>query len=369
MLNMGGPAKVEDVGPFLNRLFSDGMIIQLGKYQKFGAFIAKMRTPRIEKQYAAIGGSPIRKWSELQGREFCKLLDEMSPSTAPHKPYVMFRYADPMTEETLLQMKEDGVERAVAFSQYPMYSCTTTGASLSHLWSEVQRLQLASTFKWSVIDRWNDHPTFIAAVAQRIKLGMLQFDEAAKKNLIILFTAHSLPHKVVNKGDQYSTEISHTVQLVMKHLDYSFPYVLSWQSKVGLLPWLGPSTSDAIKGLAGHGFKNVLAVPIAFTSDHVETLYEIDIEYDKEAQDLGLSGFRRAPSLNDEPLLIQAQAEIVQGHLARNEACVSPQFRINCLACVNPLCRSIVNPIVPFENLKSQMKRESLAAAATAGKA
>lgn len=410
MLNMGGPATVSDVGPFLQRLFSDGMIIQLGKMQKLGEYIAKLRTPKIEKQYAAIGGSPIRKWSELQGREFCKLLDLMRPASAPHKAYVAFAYADPLAEEALAQMRKDGVTRAIAFSQYPMYSCTTTGASLSKLWDEVRKAGLEESITWSVIDRWNDHPAFIAAVAQRIRMGMMQFREEERKDVVVLFSAHSLPHKVVNKGDQYSIEVSHTVQLVMKELEKSlgvaqvttsvmsatsavaatsasfssssspssssassdnpgspFPsvytpamansYVLSWQSKVGLLPWLGPSTSDAIKGLKKNGINNVLAVPIAFTSDHVETLYEIDIEYEKEAQDVGMTGFKRAPSLNDEPLLIQAQADLVATHLDSNEASKSTQFRINCLACVNPNCRSIINPVVPFQSLKTQFKQ------------
>jgi ferrochelatase len=298
MLNMGGPATVPDVGPFLNKLFSDGMIIQLGKMQKIGEFIAKLRTPKIEKQYAAIGGSPIRKWSELQGSEFCKLLDEMRPETAPHKAYVMFAYAEPLTETAIAQMKQDGVTRAIAFSQYPMYSCTTTGASLSKLWDEVRKQQLENSIKWSVIDRWNDHPTFIAAVARRIELGMLQFHEQDRQKVIILFSAHSLPHKVVNKGDQYPGEVSHTVQLVMKYLQQgnkreinkwlNNPYILTWQSKVGLLPWLGPSTGDAIKGLKSKGYNHVLAVPIAFTSDHVETLFEIDIEYQAEAKAVGV---------------------------------------------------------------------------------
>ncbi len=129
MLNMGGPAipTLEKVEDFLTRLFSDNMIINLGKFQWLGKYIAKRRSPKIQEQYKEIGGSPLRKWTELQGQEMCKILDEISPSTAPHKPYAMFRYADPLTEETLDQMAADGVTRAVAFSQYPMYSCTTSG--------------------------------------------------------------------------------------------------------------------------------------------------------------------------------------------------------------------------------------------------
>jgi ferrochelatase len=155
MLNMGGPNDLEEVGPFLKNLFSDGEIITLGPLQDvLGPLISKRRTPAITEQYAQIGGrSPIRKWTEEQGEGMVQHLDNISPETAPHKAYTMFRYAAPLTEETLKQMKDDGVTRAVAFSQYPQFSCTTTGSSLNHLWRELKRLDMGNDFEWSVIDR------------------------------------------------------------------------------------------------------------------------------------------------------------------------------------------------------------------------
>lgn len=344
MMNMGGPEHPKDVGTFLDNLFGDRMIIDLGKFQKLGLWAAKKRTPKIEKQYAAIGGSPIRKWTNAQGEQMAKLLDTMSPETAPHKHYAMFRYAAPYTEDVLKQMKEDGVERAVAFSQYPMYSCTTTGSSITHLWESLEKEGVRGDFKWSVIDRWNDQPTYIKAIANRIKMGLQQFPEDIRGDVMLMFSAHSLPMKVVAKGDQYSQEVGHTTQLVMKELGYSHQYMLAWQSKVGFLPWLVPSTEQSIIKLAKQGKKEILVVPIAFTSDHIETLYEIDIEYKKVASEHGVTHFYSAPSLNDEPLLAQAQAEIVAKHLKKCVNYDTKQYEVKCLDCINPLCRTVQDP-------------------------
>jgi len=139
----------------------DGDLIPL-PFQRFIApIIARRRTPRIEKQYADIGGgSPILRYTKLQGDGMARLLDELHPETAPHKAYVAFRYANPLTEATARQMKEDGVTRAVAFSQYPQYSCSTTGSSLNELYRRGKSGELGNV-EWSVIDRWGTHPGFI----------------------------------------------------------------------------------------------------------------------------------------------------------------------------------------------------------------
>lgn len=217
MLNMGGPATVDDVEPFLLRLFGDSEIIQLGPLQKWlGPLIVKRRLARIQEQYRQIGGSPIRKWTDIQGEAMCHILDKLSPETAPHKHYTCFRYADPLTEEVLAAMKRDGVQRAVAFSQYPQFSCTTTGSSLNHLWRESLRLGMRKQFKWSVIDRWHLHPTFIDAVCRRILMGIEELPEEEQSRATLLFSAHSLPMRVVNRGDPYAQEVGATVSAVIQ---------------------------------------------------------------------------------------------------------------------------------------------------------
>lgn len=359
MMNMGGPATIPEVEPFLSRLFADGEIIQLGPLQNIlGPWIAKRRTPKIEKQYEQIGGSPIRKWTDYQGERMVKLLDAMSPETAPHKHYTCFRYADPLTEETLQAMKADGVTRAVAFSQYPQFSCTTAGSSLNHLWRESARLGMDKDITWSVIDRWPTHPTFIKSVVQRIKMGLEKMPAEERDKTVIMFSAHSLPMKVVNKGDQYAPEVSATAMAVMQEMGMSHPYIVCWQSQVGFLPWLGPQTGEALKALGASGHQSVLTVPIAFTSDHVETLFEIDIEYMEEAHEAGIKHFHRAPALNEEPLFIQAQAEVVAAHLKHGRATDTNQYSLNCPSCTNPMCRSILNPVAPYQNIRTRLACE-----------
>lgn len=201
-------------------------------------------------------------------------MQERYPALGPFKSYIAFRYAPPLTHDALAAMAADGVTRAVAFAQYPQFSCTTTGSSLNHLWRESIRLGQQKSFSWSVIDRWHSHPGFLAAVARRVALGLAQFEPAVRDKVVILFSAHSVPMLTVNKGDAYVNEVAATVSGVMETLRKGVdigdgrtdggkaagaapnvvaasrnPHVLSWQSKVGFLPWMGPSTADVIKGL------------------------------------------------------------------------------------------------------------------------
>lgn len=185
MMNMGGPSTIPEVHDFLSRLFHDHDLIPLPLQSYLAPLIAKRRTPKIEKQYEAIGGgSPILRWTREQGAQMCRMLDELNPESAPHKPYVMFRYAEPLTETCLEEMQADGVRRAVAFSQYPQYSCSTTGSSLNELMRVAtikERGTRSSTsgpskdklikggvgwggngeVEWSVLDRWPTHPGLV----------------------------------------------------------------------------------------------------------------------------------------------------------------------------------------------------------------
>jgi ferrochelatase len=163
--------QVPETHDFLSRLFHDGDLIPLPFQSYLAPLIAKRRTPKIEEQYAAIGGgSPILKWTRTQGEGMALLLDELSPETAPHKAYVAFRYAKPLTEDCLEEMRRDGVERAVAFTQYPQYSCSTTGSSLNEMWRQIAGPDVKKVEKgkegekeiqWSVIDRWGVHEGFV----------------------------------------------------------------------------------------------------------------------------------------------------------------------------------------------------------------
>lgn len=339
MLNLGGPEKQEDVHGFLLRLFSDKDLIPLPAQSRLAPFIAKRRTPSIQAQYAKIGGgSPIKRWTELQGQGMIDILDTISPESAPHKFYVGFRYANPLTEDTIEQMADDGIEHAIAFTQYPQYSCSTTGSSLNAIYRYYNQRHTPDNMTWSVIDRWPTHPGLVKAFVENIKNEILCFPKEDQDDVVILFSAHSLPLKVVNRGDPYPAEVAATVQRVVEGLGHSHAYRLVWQSKVGPLPWLSPQTDDAIKGLVERGRKNILLVPIAFTSDHIETLYELDMEYAEElGAEVGAKNIRRCASLNVNPIFIQALADIVKSHID-SQVCCSPQLSLRCPMCVNATC-------------------------------
>lgn len=351
-MNMGGPATTDEVGGFLSRLFQDGDLIPLGPLQHYlGQFISKRRTPKIQKQYAAIGGgSPIRKWSEYQAAEMCKILDKISPETAPHKPYVAFRYANPLTEEMYNRLLADGFGngkggRAVAFTQYPQYSCSTTGSSLNELWKWRQKLEGKTqgiqasdndgSIQWSVIDRWPAHPGLVDAIALNVEEQLASYPEDQRKDVVLLFSAHSLPMSVVNRGDPYPAEVAATVYAVMQRLKHSNPYRLVWQSQVGPSAWLGAQTSDTVENYVKKGQTNLVIIPVAFTSDHIETLFELDEEV------IGESGhkdtIKRSESLNGSPVFIQALADIAKAHLDSGESC-SKQMGLRCPGCTNAKC-------------------------------
>jgi ferrochelatase len=359
MMNLGGPKTLADVQPFLLKLFEDREIIQLPVQRFLGPFIANRRTKSVQQKYDEIGGgSPILAWTEEQGRGMCERLDEMSPETAPHKFYVAFRYVEPFSEDALRAMKADGVKRAVAFTQYPQFSCSTTGSSLNELWRAAKNVGLQNEFEWSVIDRWPTHPRFIEAMTETVKQGLAQFSDEERDDVLILFSAHSLPLSVINRGDAYPAEIGASTHEVMKRLSYSHEYVVSYQSDVGPVPWLGPSTEKVIEDLGAKKRRNVLVVGIAFTSDHIETLHELDIEYGEVAHKAGISNFKRAPALNGLPVFQDALAEIVSEHLQAGEAC-SKQYGLRCPGCVNPQCRNILNPVAPYKRTNVSISKDT----------
>ena len=281
----------------------------------------------------------------------CKILDQISPETGPHKPYVAFRYAAPLTETMYEQLLKDGFGngkggRAVAFTQYPQYSCSTTGSSLNELWKwrtrlEGKKAQEATdsdgnhgAITWSVIDRWPVHPGLVEAFAKNIEAQLATYPEEKRDGVVLLFSAHSLPMSVVNRGDTYPAEVGATVYAVMQRLGLRNSYRLCWQSQVGPSAWLGAQTSDTVANYVKQGQTDLILIPIAFTSDHIETLYELDQEVIHEA---GHPGVKRAESLNGSPIFIKALADIAADHLKSGMSC-SNQLGLRCQGCTSQRC-------------------------------
>jgi ferrochelatase len=181
-------------------------------------------------------------------------------------------------------------------------------------------------------------------MTETVRDGLDQFAPADREKALILFSAHSLPLDVIERGDSYPQEVGASVQRVVERLGASNPYLLAYQSDVGPVRWLGPSTAQVLRRLGARGQKHVLVVPIAFTSDHIETLSELDREYGEVAHEAGITHYRRAPALNDRARFLDALAEMVRDHL-KSGAVYSSQYPMNCAGCTNPQCRNILNPV------------------------
>ena len=310
LLNLGGPDSLQAVRPFLYNLFSDREIIRLGpaSMQKPLAWlISTLRSPKTEKMYSQIGGkSPILDITRAQAVALEEALNKKSNSPHSFKVYIGMRYWRPFTEEVVEQMSRDGIKKVIGLSLYPQYSVTTSGSSISEFRKAASRYGMEII----IVDSWHNHPLYIEALVDVIKRGLASFER--ESNPHILFSAHSLPQKIIDQGDPYVDQTVETIREIEKLLPITWH--LSYQSKSGPVKWLEPSTEDKLEELAHAGIKNVLVVPISFVSDHIETLYEIDILYKDLAGKLGIN-LKRTESLNDHPKFIAALQDIVEKSL------------------------------------------------------
>ncbi|MEI8356259.1 MAG: ferrochelatase [Deltaproteobacteria bacterium] len=311
LLQMGGPDSLDAVGPFLLNLFSDRDIIRLGPaflHPFLARRISRKRTPEVERQYEKIGGrSPIREMTENQAQALEEKLGD------GFRCFVAMRYWRPSTIEALAAINRGLITRIVALPLYPHYSRATTGSSLNEL-KRVLR-EAGVKFELSCIEPYYNHHLYIGALAERIAEGLTRFPD--RKDLQVVFSAHSLPQSFIDAGDPYLSQIVETVRLVMEHF-IGVTHRLAFQSRAGPLKWLEPDTEKVIRELAANGCSELLIVPISFVSDHLETLYEIDLCYRELAHSLGICEFHRAPALNCSPLFIESLADLVREKVAES---------------------------------------------------
>ena len=311
LLNLGGPDKLEDVGPFLYNLFSDPEIIRLPVpwlQKPLAWFISSRRTQTSQENYKQIGGgSPLKKITEAQAEALqAKLHDEGQDVSV----YIGMRYWYPFTEEAVAKIKRDGIDKLVILPLYPQFSISTSGSSfrlLEQLWREDTDLQ---RLDYTVIPSWFNHPDYLKSMADLIEQELQRFPEPDKAH--IFFSAHGVPLSYVEEaGDPYQKEIEQCTKLIMRTLNKPNQYTLAYQSRVGPVEWLRPYTEDALEELGEKGVKDLLVVPISFVSEHIETLQEIDIEYREVAEDAGITNFQRVPALNTHPMFVDALADLV----------------------------------------------------------
>lgn len=302
-LNLGGPEKQDDVEPFLYNLFSDRSIIRLGPFfmQKFIARkIAQKRAPSSRANYDKIGGgSPILEITNKQARALETTLNTEGRFLV--RPCM--RYWRPFASEALAEMIQAGADRLIALPLYPHYSIATTGSSLANLETALKKTKSSMTLH--VIQSWPSQPEYIECLCKRIREGIARF---AGEEVELVYSAHSLPKKFIDEGDPYVREIQQTIAAIEQRTGIKGK--LCYQSRSGPVEWLAPSTPDMLKTLADKGCRNILMVPISFVSDHIETLYEIDMLYRDMARDLGMR-LESTPGLNDDPLFIEGLKKLV----------------------------------------------------------
>lgn len=314
LFNLGGPETLRDVKPFLYRLFSDPEIIRVkwGPARKALAYtIATLRRKTSEGYYRQIGGgSPLRRLTEEQAQA---LAQEFKRRGMDVQTFVGMVTWHPFLEEAINKIEKSDIESLVILPLFPQYSVTTTGSGFSVLRKVLDRHPSIKRLDVQWICSWPDHPTYIESFVQGIFRELAKFANSDKVH--ILFSAHSIPASYVRNGDPYLEQTKKSVELIVDRLERKNPYQLSFQSKIGPVKWLEPFTNDVIARLGKQGIDDVLVVPISFVSEHIETLYELDILYKKVAEEAGVANFRRVPALNSDPIFIRALAEIVESTL------------------------------------------------------
>ena len=319
LFQLGGPDTLEAIEPFLYNLFCDPDIIdfpfaRIGR-KPLAKLISATRARKVQQHYSTIGGgSPIRRHTERQARALeLELLDQGIDARC----FVAMRYWHPFTSEAIVQLQAAGCDEVVLLPMYPQYSSTTTGSSLN----EWRRLSCGDLPEHCV-EHFYRNATYLDSVAEKINEALSRFHAPARAEIV--FSAHSIPMSVVEKGDPYQLQIEETVRLLMERGGWSNRHCLCYQSKVGASRWLQPSLHQTLRQLSAERVREVCVVPVAFVSDHVETLGEIDHEARHEAQRLGFTQFEMSAGLNDSPKFIRSLSQIVQEALGQPAPSIVP---------------------------------------------
>jgi ferrochelatase len=297
LMAFGGPSSAEEVEPFLQKVL--------------GREVSTQRLQEAKRRYRLIGGrSPL---PEITLRQASALENKLNAQDPRFKVYVGMRHWHPFIAETLGEILRDGIRRVVALSLSPYQSKMSTDPYVV----ELQRAIAASNgeIEVSIVKGWNTHPLFLQAQAEKLKEGLFQFPVEVRHRVSIIFSAHSLPKRGII-GDSYVEQIEATIRGILG-ITGPLPWRLGFQSREGKAEdWLDPEVSTVLRELMGEGHRDVLIAPVGFVSDNVETFYDIDILYKRQAELMGMS-FRRSPSLNDSDTFIEALSHIVHEHLAK----------------------------------------------------
>jgi ferrochelatase len=322
LLNLGGPDGPEAVEPFLRNLFSDPAIIGLpNPLRSFLARrIAAKRAPIAREIYQEIGGgSPILANTEAQARALQAKLDAKFGDGV--RVFIAMRYWRPRSEAAAETVKAWGPDRIVLLPLYPQYSTTTTESSMTD-WQRAAK-KAGLEVQTQLVCCYPRQPGFIAAMAARSKPKIDEARDAGAAKLRVLFSAHGLPLRVIARGDPYQWQVEQSAAAIASELGLAEDeWIVCYQSRVGPLKWIGPSTDEEITRAGAEGVA-VVVVPLSFVSEHSETLVELDIEYAKLAKEAGVPAYLRVPTVDDEASFIDGLAQLVEGATAAEAPCLS----------------------------------------------
>ena len=306
LFNLGGPDKLENVKPFLFNLFNDPAIINLPTILRYplAKLISSRRTPVAKKIYQELGGSsPILKLTKDQSKALETKLNN-SNDLPEYKCFIVMRCWHPRAENVIEDVKNYNPDEVILMPLYPQYSAATSGSSIKE-WKDICKKKNFKT-KTSTICCYPTDTNFILAHKNEIlkKINNL-------KNYKLIFSAHGLPEKNIKKGDPYQWQVEQSVNKIIESLKIdNLDWILSYQSRVGPLKWIGPSTENVIVENSKLG-KHIVLVPIAFVSEHSETLVELDIEYKELADKNGCKNYTRVPALGTNKDFIKALSELI----------------------------------------------------------
>jgi ferrochelatase len=341
LFNLGGPDNQAAVKPFLFNLFSDPAIITLPNPLRWlvARLISRRRAPIAGEIYRQMGGgSPIVANTEEQASALAASLDDIGAV----RTFICMRYWHPMTSAVVKAVKEFAADEIILLPLYPQFSTTTTASSYRLWQSEAARQGLTSPSK--LICCYPVESGFIAAVAHRTAAGLGEAQRLAPEaEPLVVFSAHGLPKKIVDAGDPYVEQVKAGVAAIAAALSLpSARWIVAFQSRVGPLEWVKPATEDVIRDAARQG-RAIVVVPVAFVSEHSETLVELDIEYRHLAEQEKAAAYIRVPTVKADPDFIRGLAELVRKALKQNGEIQAGTGQSCCLPGSQCLCHSLID--------------------------
>jgi len=330
LFNLGGPDKLDSVEPFLFNLFNDPAIISIPSFFRYplAKFISKRRAPTAKNIYKEIGNkSPILELTTKQA----KSLENNLSKKGNYKCFIVMRCWHPRASDVIKKVKEYNPDEIILLPLYPQYSASTSGSSINE-WNDLCKKENYQIKTKTICC----YPTENNFVKSHISLINKTLKSVENNNFKLIFSAHGLPESKIKKGDPYKWQVEETVkEIMLKIKNENLDYIISYQSRVGPLKWIGPSTDEIIVQYSKEK-KGIVIVPIAFVSEHSETLVELDIEYKKLAEKNGCAFYKRVPALGIEENFIEGLAELIsqqgtRGNFVSSVICPNKYIKCPCL--------------------------------------